>query len=69
MNCDINLSYCIKNKKADIIELAIKCKIFNLNSPHIKEDKGQTKVDICKLINLKYKTDNEYKKLCIIQDV
>lgn len=62
MNCDINLSSCMKNKKQDIIELAIKCKVVNFNSSYNSEE-------ICKLINLKYHTENEYKKLCIIQDV
>lgn len=63
MNCDINFLSCTKNKKQDIIELAIKCKVFNkINSKYTSEE-------ICKLINKKYETEYQYKKLCIIQDV
>jgi len=59
MDCDINFSSCIKNKKEDIIQLAIKCKIYNSNKYTIEE--------ICNLINIK--NENNYKKLCLIQDV
>lgn len=68
MNCDAKLieswgknhGVCISKDKREIIQLAIQCKIL---------DKRYDIEDICKLINHKYQTDNQYKKLCMIQDV
>ena len=62
MNCNIDLSTCIKNKKEDVIALAIKCKIMKGS-----QFENKTTAEICELI--KNKDLDQFKKLCLIQDV
>ncbi|NDB85868.1 MAG: hypothetical protein EB127_24695 [Alphaproteobacteria bacterium] len=62
MECNIDLSSCIKNKKEDVIALAFKCKILNS-----KQLENLTTTEICK--EIKSKDWDQLKKLCLIQDV
>jgi hypothetical protein len=62
MDCNIDLSSCIKNKKEDVIALAFKCKILNS-----KQLEKRTTNEICNQI--KNKDWDQFKRLCLIQDV